>query len=62
MAKKAPTDRALATAREILTSCAICECGHLKDEHVMLADSSRCAVSPCRCRQLRAVTFTVERA
>lgn len=53
------TDRALQTAREILTGTKVCECGHTDSEHVVLDDSSRCG--ECRCRSLRPLTFTITR-
>lgn len=61
MAKKPTIDRALRTAREVLAGL-VCECGHVESEHQMFTESSKCAVKPCRCREFRAVTFTVERA
>jgi hypothetical protein len=57
----ARVDKAVATAREVIDGL-ICDCGHTKDEHLMFDESSKCGEKPCRCREFRPVTFTVERA
>jgi hypothetical protein len=56
-------DRALRTAEEVLDGL-VCECGHVESEHRGASGepNRECGVARCRCKQLRLVQFSVERA
>lgn len=54
-------DRALHTARELLTDW-ICECGDEKCDHANASGASECLIRNCRCKAFAPAAFLVQRA
>lgn len=55
-------DKALREATDIINGLGVCECGHTRDEHLMLDRTTKCGEKRCSCREFRPVTFRLVRA